>query len=189
MINDKINVYDFDGTIYDGDSTVDFYFYCLKRNKGIILDIPKFIIAVINYKLHRIDKTSMKQEFYSFLKRMDIKDSYLEEFWDTHKKKIKQWYLDKKSDTDIIISASPEFLLQPMKEYLGVNKLIASKVDIKNGVCYSKNCRGKEKVTRLREEVGKVQIQAFYSDNRSDKYLAEIAEKAYFVSGNSISDW
>lgn len=26
-----MNVYDFDETIYDGDSTVDFYKYCLRR--------------------------------------------------------------------------------------------------------------------------------------------------------------
>ena len=28
----KINLYDFDQTIYDGDSTRDFFFYELKKN-------------------------------------------------------------------------------------------------------------------------------------------------------------
>ena len=28
------NIYDFDKTIYDGDSTVDFFLFCLKREKG-----------------------------------------------------------------------------------------------------------------------------------------------------------
>ena len=32
---DKMNVYDFDKTIYDGDSTADFYLFSLKRHKGI----------------------------------------------------------------------------------------------------------------------------------------------------------
>ena len=27
-----INSYDFDGTIYDGDSSVDFYIYSIRRN-------------------------------------------------------------------------------------------------------------------------------------------------------------
>lgn len=26
-----MNVYDFDGTVYAGDSTVDFYFFCLRK--------------------------------------------------------------------------------------------------------------------------------------------------------------
>ena len=28
----RLNVFDFDNTIYDGDSSIDFYIFCLKRN-------------------------------------------------------------------------------------------------------------------------------------------------------------
>ena len=31
-----MNVYDFDGTIYNGDSTIDFYIYALKSKPSII---------------------------------------------------------------------------------------------------------------------------------------------------------
>lgn len=31
------NIYDFDKTIYDGDSTVDFFLFCLKREPILIL--------------------------------------------------------------------------------------------------------------------------------------------------------
>ena len=31
-----MNVYDFDGTVYAGDSTVDFYFFCLIVNNCIL---------------------------------------------------------------------------------------------------------------------------------------------------------
>ena len=36
-----MNVYDFDGTIYDGDSTVDFFLHALKRNPSVLLHLPK----------------------------------------------------------------------------------------------------------------------------------------------------
>ena len=42
-----INVYDFDKTIYDGDSTIDFWIFCLKRNKTILLNIPKIVLTYI----------------------------------------------------------------------------------------------------------------------------------------------
>ena len=29
-----MNVYDFDRTIYDGDSTIDFYLYSIKKTSG-----------------------------------------------------------------------------------------------------------------------------------------------------------
>ena len=38
----RIDVYDFDGTIYDGDSTVDFVFFCLRRHPGVIAGLPQF---------------------------------------------------------------------------------------------------------------------------------------------------
>ncbi len=31
----RIDVYDFDGTIYDGDSTVDFTRFCLRRHPAV----------------------------------------------------------------------------------------------------------------------------------------------------------
>ena len=30
----KIDVYDFDGTIYDGDSSIDFFLYAIKKKKS-----------------------------------------------------------------------------------------------------------------------------------------------------------
>ena len=46
-----INAYDFDETIYDGDSSVDFYLYCLKRKPSIIIMAPIQIYGVLLYIL------------------------------------------------------------------------------------------------------------------------------------------
>ena len=46
-----INVYDFDKTIYDGDSSIDFYKYCLKNNKKVLLQLPVQLWALILYIL------------------------------------------------------------------------------------------------------------------------------------------
>ena len=32
----EVNTYDFDKTIYNGDSTIDFYIFCLKKEITII---------------------------------------------------------------------------------------------------------------------------------------------------------
>lgn len=39
----RIDVYDFDGTIYDGDSTVDFTRFCLRRHPGVLAGLPKLL--------------------------------------------------------------------------------------------------------------------------------------------------
>ena len=42
-----IDVYDFDGTIYDGDSTADFVLFCLRRHPGMILGAPRLAVAAL----------------------------------------------------------------------------------------------------------------------------------------------
>ena len=66
-----INGYDFDGTIYDGDSSVDFYFYCLKKNKKILLCLPIQLYGLLLYILGIKDKTFFKEKFFSFLKKIN----------------------------------------------------------------------------------------------------------------------
>ena len=45
--------YDFDKTIYDGNSFIDFYLFCLKRHKWIVQSIVKGISERHNKK-HQI---------------------------------------------------------------------------------------------------------------------------------------
>ena len=60
----KINLFDFDGTIYDGDSTVDFIKYIIKRNPLAIIWFPFMGFYGLLYILRFINKTIMKQGFY-----------------------------------------------------------------------------------------------------------------------------
>ena len=66
-----MNVYDFDGTIYNGDSSVEFYLFCLKKYPCIMKYIPKQIGGMLKYKLKKIDKTIMKEYFFSFLREIN----------------------------------------------------------------------------------------------------------------------
>ncbi len=183
-----MNVYDFDNTIYDGDSTADFYLFCLKRHKKIILLIPSLLKGTLKYYvLKRGTKTEMKQNMYRFLAKIDAERD-IEDFWRTHAGNIKRWYITRKKADDIIISASPEFLLAPICKKLGVKHLIASQVDVKSGHYSGENCHGEEKVKLFYEQFGG-EIDEFYSDSHSDDPLAKISKKAFIVKKNKISEW
>ena len=180
-----INGYDFDETIYDGDSSVDFYFFCLKKNKKVLKQLPEQIKSFIKYKTKKIEKTEFKESVFSFLKHIDNVDEYVKEFWDKNYKKIKSWYFDQQEKTDVIISASPEFLLKPLEKKLNVS-IIATKVDKKTGAFLSKNCHDYEKINRY-EEKYKKKIKAFYSDSiRADRAMLEYAEEAYLVTKDKV---
>ena len=90
----KIDVYDFDGTIYDGDSTVDFFKYSLKRNRKIFPFCFKILCNGILMGLHVIDLTEFKDRFLRFVRYIPDIDDYLDDFWKSNKNKICQYFLD-----------------------------------------------------------------------------------------------
>lgn len=184
-----MNVYDFDNTIYDGDSSVDFTIFAMTRNLKTLRVIPRQILAIFNYKNKRITKEAMKEALFSYLKYMDEPESLVERFWNKNMGKIKNFYLEQQGNDDVIISASPYFLLQPICEMIGINNLLATDVDINTGKFNGKNCYGEEKVARFKEIFPTRTISEFYSDSYSDEPLAKLAERAYIVKGRNIEKW
>ncbi len=183
-----MNVYDFDGTIYNGDSSIDFFLYVIKHKPSILRFVPKQIAGFVLYGIKKIEKTKLKEYFFSFLLGIDA-DALSIGFWEQNKNKVFDWYLKQQAEGDIIISASPEFLLKPICDRLKIRHLIASKVDPKTGVFISENCRGAEKVNRLREELNVNRIDNFYSDSLSDLPLAQIADYAFLMKNGIATEW
>lgn len=183
-----MNVYDFDGTIYDGDSTLDFFFYVLKRKPALVRYMVFQGTGFLLYVCRKIDKTAFKSMFFRFLRGIDAA-ALVEEFWDKHQNKIFSWYLCQKQQDDLVISASPEFLLAPICKRMGIPFLIASRVDIQTGTFLEKNCYGPAKVERLQQEFSDPQIDDFYSDSLSDLPLASLAKRAFLVEKGHVREW
>lgn len=177
-----MNAYDFDKTIYDGDSTLDFYFFCLKKKPYIVLILPIQFFGFLMYFFKLRNKEYFKEKFYIFLKYINDSQKLVSLFWEKNFCKITKWYMEQKQESDIIISASPEFLLKPLKKKLGIEKFICSLVEPSTGKLLSNNCYGREKVVRFRKIYPTKQIIKFYTDSKSDQPLAEIAEESFLVN-------
>ena len=189
MEKETVNVYDFDNTIYRGDSTADLYKYCLRHYPfGVIIRWPHLIFFGILFGLKIISKTNFKEKMYHFLRAVPDVDDAIDGFWDIHRDNIKGWYYEQKKDSDIISSASAVFSVKPMTDELGL-RLIASKVDPRTGKYTGLNNHGEEKVVRLKDEYPNVIIDEFYSDSLSDTPLAKISKKAFFVKDDEITPW
>lgn len=185
-----MNVYDFDGTIYNGDSTIDFYFYCLYHHPLLIRYVPRQIWGIVLYKVGKIDKTKMKSQFFSFLRQVRNRDALIRKFWEKNIRKIEDWYFEQQKEDDVLISASPEFLLQPVCDRLGINTLIASQVVPDTGKFLGKNCYGEEKILRFRKTCGaEAKIDNFYSDSLSDSPMACIAQNAFLCKRGERKKW
>lgn len=180
-----MNVYDFDNTIYHGDSSLRFYAFCLRKRPAIVRCFPTQLCGLIRYFLKRDSLEQFKSKFFSFFRLIDT-EKYVLDFWKKEKERIRPWYLSQKAESDVIISASPELLLKPICDELNV-RLIATQVD-KSGKLLSKNCKGKNKVDFFHERF-REKIDEFYSDSKTDVFLAREAREAYFVKKEKIIKW
>lgn len=187
----KITVYDFDGTIYNGDSSVDFIKFLIKKDKGIILYLPKMLISRIKYKLNLISKETMKETFFKVLDRFNNIDDLIDEFWNNNEYKIKDFFKNKKSHkNDIIASASPIFLLEPIAKKYKVLDLFGSNVNKKTGKYKGKNCHDVEKVRLINKKYKDCVIYEMYSDDEiADKPLLDLAKHSYIVKKNKIINY
>lgn len=183
-----MNVYDFDGTIYDGDCTIDLYKYCLVRRPYLVVCLPWQIAARYGFKRGKIDRAAMKQGYYTFFRLVDI-EKMSRRFWDKNMDKIFPWYLEHHNDDDVVITASPDFHVREACSRLGITHVIASDVDPKSGRCLGPNCRDKEKVRRFREVFGDAHVDEFYSDMIHDYPMAELADRAFLVVDGKVMDW
>lgn len=182
----KINLYDFDNTIYEGDSSVDFFFYMLKNKKVKISNLFDMLINFILWKLKIRKKEDFKESFFKIVRNTNDIDSDIIDFWNKHEHNIKKFYLDTNHNDDVIISASPEFLLEPICEKLKVKKLIASPIDKHTGLYNGINCYNKEKVRRLNEVYSDYDVMSAYSDSMSDKPILDLAKTAYIVKHDKL---
>ncbi len=182
-----MNAYDFDNTIFRGDSTFRFYTYCLLRTPRMLMRLPSVAFDAL-FVLKR-DKQLFKRRMFRFLLDIRDVDTMIARFWQKNKGRVKQFYMLQKRPDDVIASASPEFLLRPIASVLGVANLIASPVDKRTGEYSGGNCHGAEKVRRFREMFPNGEIDDFYSDSHSDDPMAAISRRAFMVKGDVIADW
>lgn len=183
-----MNVYDFDGTIYRGDCTLDFWRYCLVRRPVILGAFPGALGAALRFRLQRCSREDFKAAFYRFIPYLPDTGAYAAAFWDSRMSRIQPWYLRQRRQDDLIISASPDFLIAVACKRLGV-RWLASLVDGRTGRLLSANCRGEEKVRRFQEAYPGAVVEQFYSDSDSDAPLAGLARYAYRIRGGRPVLW
>lgn len=179
-----MNVYDFDETIFMTNSLELFIKFVIKRHPKLFLCFaPRVIRAKKLYKNKKINKAKLLAIACSVVKYLKSPEQDAIKFWNRYEKLISKWYLEQKRSDDLIISASPEFLLKPLSKKLGI-KIVGTKVDAETGVIIGNIRLAKGKANWV---IGHDMplIENFYSDSLSDFPLALLSENAYLVTDNA----
>lgn len=187
---ENVNVYDFDNTIYDGETLVDFILYYIKIDRKIWKYVPKLIIIAIKDALHLFTVEQAIEAYASFLEGyyVNLGDTTQNviKFWDKNEKKIKPWYAKVQKESDIIVSGSTDFILDEIMKRMGVKHYIGSSIDKETGK-FIRLCFLENKVKAFYEIYPDKHIENFYTDSMNDKAMMDIADNVYLVKKNKIT--
>ena len=190
-----MRVFDFDGTIYDGESLFDLYLYSARHDPKVFRYIAPVLRYAVKYKLGRATLEQMEYgvgkmtEGYltelSRSKRVASVEQLVDDFWDRYYARIKPWY-QPESD-DVLLTASFGLTVGEACRRLVVRNLVASEVDVETmKVTYLNFNTNKTK--RFRELYGPdAVIDEFYTDSKFDQPMIDMARHAFMVKGNTIT--
>ena len=134
-----MNVYDFDNTVYNGESALHFFFFYINRDKYLLKYVPKVMRALVKYKAGKVTVEQALEKYAPFVedyfkKIPDIRaDSVL--FWNEHEKNLKRFYKELHREDDVFVTASPEITMEEICRRLGVKHCVGSIIDEKSGKC------------------------------------------------------
>jgi phosphatidylglycerophosphatase C len=89
----------------------------------------------------------------------------------------------------VLVSASPELYVAPIGRRLGFDDVLATRLEVDadgrlTGRLVGANCRGPEKVARLRQWRGDALVIAYaYGDSAGDREMLALAETAVKIRG------
>lgn len=185
-----MNVFDFDNTIYDGESFVDLFIMVLGKDPTLLRYVPTMVSGVVQYKTGTLRlETALERyskPFEDYIATFSDLDALVDEFWDKHMHKIKPFYEDVRSDDDLVLSASPQIVIDEVCRRLDIKRCIGTQINRETGklgrVCFREN-----KIAAFREAYPDARIDTLYTDSMHDKPLMDISDSVYFVKGNKIN--
>jgi phosphoserine phosphatase len=180
----KIKVFDFDNTIYRGESSFDLVLFMIKNNKKILLYLPSIFINMIKYKMCLVEKEKLLKKINNYMKIMvmdeDELNKLVKKFWKKKIHKLDRKMLKRIKKEDVIITAGPDFLIHGIKKLLNTDNIISSEIDTEKIEVKYFNF-GDNKVKRYKELYGNRRIDCLYTDSYNDKALMDISDKVYIV--------
>lgn len=197
----KLAIFDIDYTITKKETLMELFKYSIKVDKKNIRFLPRAIFSGSMYMLKVYDERKVKEKFLKFIDGIKEKDlaKLVKEFYNYKLKTI--LYEDalnmmkklKNEGYDIyLISASPEFYINEFYNIKEVDKIIGTRFNFTNGIFIremdGENCKGEEKVRRLKEYLKTEKIEVdfkesyMFSDSLSDKPLLDLVGKPYLIN-------
>jgi HAD superfamily hydrolase (TIGR01490 family) len=204
---DKIwSFFDLDGTLITKDSYLPFLFKWKYKNPQRLLSLFSLPTKLFNYLTKNRERSYIKEAFLTaFMKgarRSDV-NLFVKDFWknflakhrnETVINKLK-WHFNS-GHRVYIVSGSFDFYTKYLQEIWPIHGIISTRAewagDMLTGKIIGENCKGKEKIIRIENELG-INLQDVeyyaYTDSFSDFPLLRNAAFPFVVSSKKSSEF
>lgn len=205
---EKLAIFDVDYTITKKETLMQLFKYVIKKDIKNIRFLPRALYSGLMYSINIYDEKRVKESFLKFIEGIEEKDLALlvKGFYKDVLEKIlyedaieMMKNLKRKGYKVYLISASPEFYLREFYAIKEVDMIIGTRFILESGKFIRKmqgeNCKGEEKVKRLREVLEKENVEVDYknsymfSDSLSDKPLLDLVGNAYLINFRKKNDF
>lgn len=195
-----IAFFDFDGSIIKGDSMLMYVNECCGK-WAVILGLIAIIPKIISLKLGSKKYFGLKEKFFKYTIKgkqrsklekcaESLRPKLEESIWPFMQERMK-WHKQNGHEI-VIVSASAEIWLKPWTKMQGYT-LISSKLEFQDdtftGKLSTANCKGPEKVTRIKESYSLSDYKDIYAygDTSSDIPMLNLASHPFWVSKGELS--
>lgn len=197
----KLAIFDVDFTLTKRETLIEFYYFLVKKRPSLLKNLPRSVKGGLLYLIKVYDAGKAKEEFISFVRGIteeDMKD-IAKEFYQRKLKNI--LYQDALSTMEnfkkegykiYLISASAEFYLKELYNIKEVDKIIGTRFEVKDGrytgKIYGENCKGVEKVIRLKQYLKEENIDVdfknsyMFSDSLADLPLFRTVGNPHLIN-------
>ncbi len=205
---EKLAIFDVDYTITKKETLMQLFKYVIMKDIKNIRFLPRALYSGLMYSINIYDEKRVKESFLKFIEGIEEKDLALlvKGFYKDVLEKIlyedaieMMKNLKRKGYKVYLISASPEFYLREFYAIKEVDMIIGTRFILESGKFIRKmqgeNCKGEEKVKRLREVLEKENVEVDYknsymfSDSLSDKPLLDLVGNAYLINFRKKNDF
>lgn len=192
--DDPIVAFDFDGTLTIKDSFTAFLKWRTPPGRWVLGGL-RLVPAALGYLVHR-DRSRIKaaavREYLRGVTRERL-EADARRFAELYSRSLlrpdavmawKRWRDE--GVRLVIVTASPELVVAPFARGLGADGLIGTSLAFDDqdrviGTFASPNCRGPEKVARLKAQFGPdLRVRAAYGDTTGDTEMLALAQEPYF---------
>jgi len=165
MIRQGFALFDLDGTVTRGDSILPMIRYAIKAKFARKTQLPAIMLAFLGYSLHMLNDTRAKEMGIAFFRGKTGKQ--VQDFAEAFCRDvlIKRIYPSAREEIKarreeglrvLLVTASPDFYLQPLIRELALDGIIGTRADISPESVYTGriaglNCRYMEKPLRIAE--------------------------------------